>query len=86
MFLGAFKVVMLTIGSHQGQGERGAFLVPPLIDSLMATRELGVFDGRSCGDKFGRASEAEAFFDIAPKLLHLLIKLGLKVFWPIFHQ
>ena len=66
MFSGVATVFPLAMGSHQGQNEMGGLLVNPLIDSLMANGELGVFDGQSSGDKFRRPSEAKAFFDITP--------------------
>jgi hypothetical protein len=66
MFSGVPTVFTLTMGSHQGHNEIGGFLVDPLIDSLMANGEIGVFDGQSSGDKFRRPSEAKVFFDITP--------------------
>jgi len=66
MFSGVPTVFPLAMGSYQGSNEMGGLLVNPLIDSLMANRELGLFDSQSSGDKFRRPSEAKVLFDITP--------------------
>jgi hypothetical protein len=66
MFPGVPTVFALSMGSHQGQDERGGFLVNPLINGLRANGEFRVFDGQSSGDKFWGPSQSKAFFDIAP--------------------
>jgi hypothetical protein len=66
MFSGVPAMFTVAMGSHQGQNEMGGLLVNPLIDSLMANGEIGLFDSQSSGDKFWRPSEAKAFFDITP--------------------
>src|SRR5512139_472517 len=66
MFSRVSTVFPLAMGSHQRQNEMGGLFVSPLIDSLMANGEIGLFDGQSSGDKFRRPSEAKAFFDITP--------------------
>jgi len=64
MLSGVTSVFAFTMGSDQGQNKMGGILVNPLIDGLMANRELWVVNGESSRDKFRRPSPGEAFFDI----------------------